>query len=398
MGIPLEIMHSIIEEPCCNIGEIEKKIESLTRDVMNMIYIVATRKNSSFHDLQGEEEELGRIREKTVKDVSEKVRKYILNNLLHDVSIVQGSFTIALPSMIYKYLSSITDNYLAILIGACSNTLVKDCDEIILNLFKHVMSQLYVVSEEDADSFGRVVSYIVRNITNIKHLYNIRPKYLLNLFRQIEKSGGKLIYRDYGDHSYYVVKLEPKEPIIRGLKEDSPIKYYSSLNRCKFCNRVYLSNKNSCDDCHHKLEEIGDGFLIPCSLLDDVGKVFEALVYLGLRSNTMDGVSLTTHNIMIDDREYDILRLQLTYVDNNRESLDIRVEAIDVIECKLKAEDRDVIELIEKLNSKTMKKLEEVGVEINPYIICIESESTRKDNINIVTLNDWKDLSNILFN
>jgi hypothetical protein len=85
-------------------------------------------------------------------------------------------------------------------------------------------------------------------------------------------------------------------------------------------------------------------------------------------------------------------------VDSYRELLDIRVEAIDVIECKLKAEDRDVLKLIKKLNSKTMKKLGEIGVEINPYIVCIESESTRKDNINIVTLNDWKDLSSILFN
>jgi hypothetical protein len=306
--------------------------------------------------------------------------------------------------MIYEHLRSITEKHLAILIGVHNNTLIKDCDEIILNLFKHVMSQLYVASEENTDNFRKVIVYIVKNITSIKHLYNIRPKYLLDLLKQIEKSGDKPIYKDYySNNSYYVVKLESKEPTIRELKEDSPIiKYYSSLNVCKYCNKIYLGNKNICDSCRYELKIFKDVFLIPCSLLEkdtiDVGKVFEALVYLGLRSNNMDGASLITHNIIIDDEEYDILRLRLTYVDSYRESLDIRVEAIDVIECKLKAEDRDVLKLIKKLNSKTMKKLGEIGVEINPYIVCIENESTRKDNINIVTLSDWKDLSSILFN
>ena len=112
----------------------------------------------------------------------------------------------------------------------------------------------------------------------------------------------------------------------------------------------------------------------------------------------MNEASLITHNIIIDNREYDILKLQLTYVDSNKESLNIEMKAIDVIECKLKAEDKDVNKLIEKLNSKTMRKLREIGVEINPYIVCIESEATGKDNIKIITLNDWKDLNNILFN
>jgi hypothetical protein len=100
MRTSLEIVRFIFKKPYCKIEEIEDKIRSLTKDMMNMIYIVAAGKDSSFYDLQGDaedtqekireyEEELKQIREKAVMDVSEKVREYILNNLLPNVSRLQ---------------------------------------------------------------------------------------------------------------------------------------------------------------------------------------------------------------------------------------------------------------------------------------------------------------------
>ena len=124
MKIPLEIISSVIKEPYCKIDGIKDKIRSLTKDVMDMIYVVAAGNSSSSYDLQVDsEEELKQIREKTVEYVSEKVKEYIINDLLSGVSEEQGSFTIVSPSRICKYLCLITDKYLAILIGDFSKTL-----------------------------------------------------------------------------------------------------------------------------------------------------------------------------------------------------------------------------------------------------------------------------------
>jgi len=70
--------------------------------------------------------------------------------------------------------------------------------------------------------------------------------------------------------------------------------------------------------------------------------------------------------------------------------LDIEIDAINVFECKKTVEEKDMREF-----DQDMKMLEKhvYGVKINPYIICIESEVTEKDNI--ILLEDWEKLDRL---
>ncbi|MEM1546489.1 MAG: hypothetical protein QXY40_05020 [Candidatus Methanomethylicia archaeon] len=396
---PLRILGDLVKATYYKTSDFEGYVKKSLENVLKSIQVVTQTVNIEEEMIQNTKERMNR-REETIQNIEgekEKIADMIINDcfkiIRDDVLNELPIDLIILPIRFSDCLFLIIDRYLKLLTGTHDTELIKVLDNVIFNISSYLMSQIYLIIDRHENGFSEVAHYIADNINNIKYLYNIKPKLLFDLLDLSKQKGNIRKCMDMNGNEYYVFDVksfgDDARPIIDVLNNKHPIKYYTDVFECDFHKELYLSERKcSRGDLLKHRENV---FLIPYSLLEvDIGRILEALVYLRLRSNIRANKLLITHNVLLNNIEYDILSFQLTYTGSYRDVLDIEIDAINVFECKKTVEEKDMREF-----DQDMKMLEKhvYGVKINPYIICIESEVAEKDNI--ILLEDWEKLDRL---
>jgi len=378
--------------------DLGEKSQKIINGEINNILI----KNESYQDVYDEVE-------KERKTIAEKIYFYLIHEeFLPNIYCDQNEiYLIPIISVVKKALGKIVKNckFLTSISSIKSKESIQFFDDIIFHIFRYFLESIrttnngraIVLNESPSDLFHKLLSYISSNADYIDYLCKLEKEKLKTFIKFLENiKNGRYdkhlhVYREKGEEYFLIPKNKVCIDIRLLVDTDSPTKF-SNFLICPYCKIGIKGEKKpqKCPQCKRNIEKTYEMVEIPKTLIGeniDMGRILEAIALLKIRYMEKEKYSLISHNIVDQNtcKEFDIVSIKIEVHEGDNYITRLFIPEIDIYECKIKCEKKDVEKLKEKIE---MFSHSFSCPSLKGFILCLESSIDRNkiDNIEIIKI------------